>query len=71
MSEGVGDMPRVNIFICDVESGNRDHIGYTCNDKEVYRNLNETTDELMKHLKGSVVDSDLTGVHAFMVGALK
>lgn len=26
-SEGVGDMPRLNIFICGVESGNRDHIG--------------------------------------------
>ena len=51
-SEGVGDMPRLNIFICGEGLGNRDHIGYTYNGIEVYRNLNETTDEIMKHPKG-------------------
>lgn len=69
--ENIADMRKIDIFIIGVDPKNLNPIGYTCNGIEVYRQANETTDDVMNRLQALVVNNDLTGVHTFMVSVIE
>ncbi len=69
-AKNISQIPKIDIFIIFVGVGESEPIGYSCNGIEVYRQSNETADELLNRLKMLVVDDDSTGVHIFMVSIL-
>jgi hypothetical protein len=66
-AKNISQIPKMDIFIIFVGVGESEPIGYRYNGMEVYRQSNETADELLNRLKMLVVDDESTGVDIFKV----